>query len=472
MTQTWQFERDDLRRHQRIAINFILKRGSCALWLDMGLGKTVSTLTAIDILQKHFAVSRCLVIGPKRVARKVWRDEPAKWEHLRHMRVETMTGNPKQRERARLAPAEVHTVSFGNLEWLTDHYRKKGESRVRKSNPWPWDMIVIDEASGFKNRETIRWKALYRVWRHADRIVELTGSPAPNGLIDVWAPLFFLDGGKRLGHSLTDFRDRWFQKDQYSYRWQAMAHAEAEIHQRIQGIALSMDAEDWLDLPPVLENRIAVEMTAAERKKYDSMAKKAFIELGGKRITAANAGVAFGKCLQLANGACYFDDNRNFETFHEQKMEALRELLESSLSEGKPVLLFYGYWHDLVRIKKLMGSRDFKRYRFRELDTEQDEDDWNAGRIDVLAMHPARGGHGLNLHETGETIVWLGQNASLELYKQANARLMGGIRREGKNVVLHSIMTEHTVDEDVEMLLNWKGDTEAKLLECVKARFA
>lgn len=459
----------DFKEHQKHALKFLMHTGNCALWMDMGLGKTATVLTAVNILQQHFAISRVLVVAPKRVARKVWKDEAAKWEHLQHMRVVTMHGDAKQREKALHTMGEVHTISFDNLQWLTDHYRKKGETAIRKSNPWPFDMIVIDEASGFKNRETNRWKAMFRVFRAADRIVELTGSPAPNGLIDVWAPIYFLDQGRRLGTSLTDFRGRWFEKPEYSYRWVPLDHAQDEINVRLKGICLSMRAEDYLDLPPIMHNRIEVEMSPSQKKQYDEMARKYYIDLGGKRILAANAGVLFGKTLQLANGACYFDDERNFETFHEQKIEALNELLTSSMNEGKPVMLFYSYWHDLIRIKSLMKRMKVKR--FRVLDTEQDEDDWNAGKLDVLAMHPASGGHGLNLQEGGETICWFGQNPSLELYNQANARLAGGLRRVGKNIIIHSIITQGTADEDVEGILEWKGDTEDALFEAVKARF-
>ena len=425
----------------------------------MGLGKTASTLTAISDLQRDFDVGRVLVVAPKRVARKVWSDEIQKWDHLSHLTIETMHGSPKQREGARQRYADIHTVSLGNLQWLTDHYRKKG-AKLTKRNPWPWDMVVLDESSAFKNRDTNRWKAMYRVTRATDRLVELTGTPAPNGLIDIWAPFFFLDHGERLGHSLTDFRDRWFEKDKYSYKWVPHPWSEDQIHKRLQSRVLSMKAEDWLDLPPVTTNYVKVDMTPAQAQKYHTMAKKYWAELDGKVITAVNAGTAWGKCAQLANGACYFDDERNFEVFHDHKIEALRELLEASMGAGQPVMLFYNYFHDVARIEPLLKQMKLK---YRILDTEQDEDDWNARKLDVLLLHPASGGHGLNLQEGGETIIWFGLNPSLELYKQANARLLGGLRREGKQVIVNIILTEGTVDDDVEIILDEKQSVEDRL---------
>lgn len=455
---------NNARRHQQHALEFVLEKPRCALWLDMGLGKTATTLKAITILMEEFEVGRVLIVAPKRVARKVWKDEIRKWEDFQHLTIETMHGSKSQRENALNRFADIHTISFANLEWLTDHYRKKGEA-LKKSNPWPFDMVVIDESSGFKNRETTRWKSMFRIVKTTHRFVELTGSPAPNGLIDLWAPFYFLDFGKRLGNSLGAFRDRWFHKKEYSFKYEPMPHAEKQIHDRVRGLVMSMKAEDWVDLPPVLYNYVRVEMTPAQKKQYDQLAKKYYIELGEQTITAVNAGVAWGKCLQLANGACYFDDERSFEVFHDHKLDALRELLEASQGVGQPVLLFYSYFHDIRRIEPLLKAM---KIDYRTLDTEQDEDDWNAGKIDVLLMHPASGGHGLNLHESGETIIWFGMNPSLELFNQANARLMGGLRRMGKNVVVHIICTDETVDDSVEGLLAEKQTTEDRLFDATK----
>lgn len=466
---TDRLDRSDLKAHQETALAFLLAHPRCALWLDMGLGKTVTTLTAIALLQERLEVCRALVVAPKRVARKVWSDEAQKWSHLAHLRVVTMTGTAAQRSRARCAPADVHTINVDNLEWLTNHYRRKGEARIKRSNPWPWDLVVLDEASGFKNRETNRWKAFFRVYQHVDRIIELTGSPAPNGLVDVWAPLYFLDGGARLGRTLAAFRDRWFDKPEYGWRYIAKRHAPAQIHHSIQDVVLSMTADDTLDLPPVTENPVYVELNARERATYQRMARQHFTDVCGRTITAYNAGVAFGKCLQLANGAIYFDEEKRFETFHNHKVQALRELLGAAVSAGKSVLLFYSFWHDRVRIEALMRTRDFKRLTFRVLDTVQDEDDWNAGRIDVLAMHPASGGHGLNLQGGGETIIHFGPNPSKELTDQGNARLAGGLRRRGKHVVISTIYAEGTVDELARGLLDDKAGTHDRLMEALAA---
>ena len=457
-------QRSDFRVHQERALKFVLITPRGALWLDMGLGKTSIVLTAVAQLLASFEVGRVLVVGPKRVARKVWTDERDKWQHLNHLTIETMHGATEQREAALSRYADIHTISFDNLQWLTDHYRKKG-GVLKKSNPWPWDMVVIDEASAFKNRETIRWKAMFRIVRATTRFVELTGSPAPNGLIDIWAPMFFIDFGERLGRSLGDFRARWFHKEEYSFRWKPWEWAEIQIHKKLRSRVLSMKAEDWLDLPPVLTAPVYVDMTPDQAKQYQLMSKKYWTDLSGQVITAVNAGVAWGKCLQLANGACYFDDERHFETFHDHKLGALRELLEASQGAGQPVLLFYSYWHDLERIKPLLKRL---KLSYRTLDTVKDEDDWNAGKLDVLMMHPASGGHGLNLQDGGETIIWFGLNPSLELFSQANARLMGGLRRLGKSVIIHIILTRGTVDDDVVVLLEDKKATQDSLFEATK----
>ena len=448
-------------------IKFFVRKRRGAAWVDMGLGKTVSMLTAISIVQRNFESFSVLIIGPKRVARKVWSDEVKKWEHLQHLRVVVIEGTPDERLAAIATPADIHTIGFGSFLWLVGLYVKKGGT-IRKRNPWPWDWIVMDESSGFKNRDSERWKALYRVYRHSYRIHQLTASAAPNGLTDVWAQIFFLDQGARLGRSLKAFRDRWFQKGRYEFRYTPRGlWAEKRIAQLLKSITLTMRAEDYLELPPITYNNITVHMSDAQKRQYRVLAKKHWIELNEKRIVAYNSGVAFGKCLQAANGAVYSDSKGAWEYFFDGKTTALAELLDHNM--GKPVMIIYSFKSDLERIKKIISKAPGGLKQFRKLKTKKDEDDWNAGKVTYLALHPASGGHGLNLQDGGETIIWFGLNPSLELYEQANARICGGLRRIGKNVVIHHIVTEDTCDVRVVDLLRDKEATQERLYDTLKA---
>jgi len=432
----------------------------------MGLGKTIATLTALDILRGTFEVGNILVVAPLRVARKVWTDEIRKWDHVRHLHVEKIIGTAEQRTAAMNAPADIHTVNFENLVWLINHYKEKGSTRLKQ--PWPWDTVVLDEASGFKSKHTQRWKALKRVIRETERFIELTGTPAPNGLVDVWAPVYFLDFGARLGKTLTAYRNRWFAPPGYGrFRWEPFDHSEEQIHDRLKGIALAMRAEDYLDLPPVMPLTVRVEMPDEQRRQYAKMERKFFIELGGKQITAVNRGVLWGKLLQLANGALYTDSKGAWLPFHDAKLEALQELVGASLDTGHPVMIIHNFRSDIERISTLLKRMKVKH---RTLVTENDENAWNAGKIEALSLHPASAGHGLNLHDGGETIIWYGLNPSLELYEQANGRLAGGLRRIGKNVRIHHLVTDNTVDEDVMEMLASKDKTQERLFTALKRR--
>jgi len=441
-----------------------------AAWVDMGLGKTVCSLTATQDLMESLDVHRTLVVAPKRVARKVWTDEMAKWDHL-NMSIGFADKRGREAQEAIDADTEIMTIGRDNLAWLCSQYvrpKKSGSLEIVKE--WPWDQIVLDESSSFKNRSSLRWRAIYRmksgVRNLYDRMQQLTGSPAPNGLIDVWAPIYLMDCGERLGTSLTSYRHRWFEGPNYDhpYSWSALPSAQAQVEGYLKDIVISMEADDYLDLPPVMENWINVELTPSEWNIYNTLRKTYVTELSdGKVISAANAGVLQGKLLQLANGAVY-DENRLVHHCHDAKLRALLEIIDQAC--GQPVMVFYSFQHDLTRIG---AALDKNGIHWRKLDTEQDEDDWNAGRITVLLLHPAGAGHGLNLQDGGEIMVWFGLNWSLELYRQAIARLAGGLRRIGKNIINHHIVAPGTADDDARDGIAEKWAVERSLMRAMKA---
>lgn len=452
---------EDLLGYQHRMIDFGVDRvdTGAMFWVDMGLGKTVSTLTVVQRLLSRFDARRTLVVGPLRVARKVWKDEVNVWDHL-DIDVVTACGTAKQRVEALRREADVHCINVENLPWLTDQYRAKGQ-RFRK--PWPWDTVVLDESTRFKTIGQ-RWKALRRVLPHVERVYELTGEPSPNGLEDLWAQAFLVDRGARLGATKEAFLQRWFDPPGYGeFRPKPKWFALEQITQRLSDITLTLRAEDYLDLPAVHRNVVSVELGAKQSDMYRSLKRKYVLDLAeGTTISAVNAGVLSEKLLQMADGALY-DEDRNVHVVHDAKVQALLEIVESLA--GRPLMVFYSHRFDRDRImsalaKKVEGAR--------VLDSEQDEDDWNAGRIPVLVMHPASAGHGLNLQHGGETILWYGLTANLELYNQANARLIGGHRRKGKSAVIHHLVTEGTFDERVMNLIETKKAGQDAVLDAVK----
>lgn len=437
--------------YQQFATDFILNQSICCLMLDMGLGKTVITLTALwQLALDSFDVSRVLVIAPKRVAEDTWPKELAKWEHLSGLTSSLVLGSATEREAALQRKAFLYIINRENVAWLV------------KNHCWDFDMVVIDELSSFKSNKAERFKAMKKVRPMVTRIVGLTGTPAPNTLLDLWPQMYLMDMGQRLGRFIGGFRDRFFLPDKRNreiiYSYKPREGAEDAIYALISDICISMKAADYLDMPERIDNRIEVSMSPKERKLYDDFQKDMVLSIGDEELDAANAAALSNKLLQMANGAVYGEDKKVIP-IHDRKLDALEDLVEAA--NGKPLLVAYWYKHDLQRIKAR-----FKNARC--IDTAKDIDDWNAGKIPLALIHPASAGHGLNLQDGGCTIVWFGLTWSLELYQQLNARLW----RQGQKhtVVIHHIVTKGTHDEDVMRALENKDTRQSALIEAVRAR--
>ena len=452
---------DNLHNYQNEAIEHIIDNRHCALFLEMGLGKTVSSLSAIKrLMYDELEISTTLVIAPKRVAESVWDAECQKWEHLNDLKVVKIIGNPKQRRSALSEKADIYLLGRDNVAWLCGQY---GGSML------PFDMLVIDELSSFKNPKSIRFKALRGVQPSFKRVVGLTGTPAPNGLIDLWSQIYLLDRGERLGKFITTYREMYFRPGKRNgaivYNYDLTKEGESRIHERIGDICMSMKAKDYLDLPGRIENIIDIKLDSDMQKKYNDFEREQVLELfsdheDGGDISAVNAAALSNKLLQFANGAVY-DDAKKYHVVHDLKIEAVKEIIEDA--NGKPVLVAYTYKHDLERMMNAL-----KKYKPVNLKKDEDIQNWNAGKIRVLIMHPASGGHGLNLQAGGNIVVWFGQTWSLELYQQFNARLD---RQGQKNVVIiNKLVASKTVDEDVIRAQESKSAKQDGLMEAVKAR--
>lgn len=446
--------------YQQHCIDQILRIKKLGLFLDMGLGKTVTTLTAVKELKyNRFAVRKVLVIAPKKVAEGTWSREKDKWDHTRMLRVSPVLGTLSKRIRALNTPADLYIINRENVVWLADYYR----------NDWPFDMVVIDESSSFKSHKAKRFKALAALGGHIDRMVELTGTPSPNGLDDLWAQVYLLDSGERLGKRYTQFRERYFQPDKRGadgmvYSYQAKPGSEQSILDRISDICISMKAEDYLQLPDITYHEIPVELDAKSEKAYRELERSMVLQLPAEEeeISVTSAAALSNKLLQLANGALYDDDGQVHEV-HRCKIEAFLELVESL--RGKPALVFYNYRHDRERILKALSGSGL---RVRELKGPQDEDDWNSGKIDILLAHPASSAYGLNLQQGGNHVIWFGLTWNYELYTQANKRL----HRQGQQekVIIHHLVCTGTRDEDVMQALQKKDDVQNWVMESLKAR--
>lgn len=438
--------------YQKYATKFIEENDISALLLDMGLGKSVITLTAIRNLIIKGEVGRVLVIAPLRVARSTWPDEIAKWDHLNDLTYSVAVGTEKERLEALRKNVEIVIINRENVDWL-----------VNKSGyRFNFDMIVIDELSSFKSYSAKRFKALLKVRPYVERIVGLTGTPSSNGLMDLWAEYRLLDFGERLGRYITRYRLKYFTPDKRSatviFSYKLLPGAEDEIYNAISDITISMKAKDYLKMPDLIINEVTVDLDPTERRTYETLRKEMVVQISEQEeIDAVNAASLSGKLLQMANGAVYDEDKRVLR-IHEKKLDALEDLIEAA--NGKPVLIAYWYKHDLERIKE--------RFNVREILNDQDIRDWNSGKIDVAVIHPASAGHGLNLQQGGSTMIWFGLTWSLELYEQANARLY----RQGQNetVVIHHIITKGTIDEDVMLALKRKEKMQSALIDAVKAR--
>lgn len=456
--------------YQRYCITRILQQEALALLLDMGLGKTVITLTAInDLRYNRFAIRRCLVIAPKKVAEDTWTREQEKWDHLKLLKIVPVLGSQAKRIKAVNSPGDVYVTNRENVQWLVDYYR----------NDWPFDMVVIDELSSFKSHQAKRFKALKSIRGHINRIVGLTGTPTPNGLTDLWAQIYLLDGGQRLGRTITEYRNNYFSPASRNattiFSYEPLPGADEIIREKIRDICISLSAKDYLSLPPCIRNTRYIKLDSKAQKAYDTMEKQRILELQDNTVLdAGSAAVLANKLLQLGNGAVYVDEEiqqpdgtlhliKKVQEIHDCKLEAFRELVEAN--EGQHMLVFYNFQHDRDRIKKSMEKYHLQ---LRELKTTQDIADWNEGKIDILLAHPASTAYGLNLQQGGNIVVWFGLNWSLELYQQANARLL---RQGQKNTVfIHHLVVEGSVDEDVMAALEQKSDCQAALLEALKAR--
>lgn len=447
-------QRSDLYPYQEHAIRWIKDHKNCALWISMGLGKSVSTLTAFADLKENFDARRMLVIAPKRVARKVWSDEIAAWDHLSHLRVSRIVGDAGECFAALKADADVYTIGRDRVAWLHAQFVKDGKQVVE----WPWDVVILDESQSFASQSSVRWKTLaqLRTLTKFPRMIQLSGTPMPNGYMKLWSQIWLLDRGKRLGTSEKAMRERWFSPPVGIFqKWNIKPFARPEIHARLKDIVLALREEDYLDLPPITDNFIRCELSGAALSTYRKFEREYIAEVAGKKLTAVNTGVLDGKLLQLANGAVYHE-GKNWVPFHDAKLEALEETLEGI--SGK-CLICYGFNHDKARICSLLrrASEDGRVWRL--LDSDRDFADWADGKIDWGLLHPASAGHGLNdVYKAGaEDLIWFGLTNNLEHYQQAIARLTGGHRRTGRSIRIHHIVADSTRDDDYVKLIKNKA---------------
>lgn len=437
--------------YQVFATEYILQNPVAAILLDMGLGKSVITLTAIfDLALDSFLIRKVLVIAPLRVARDTWPAEIEKWDHLHGIKYTVAIGSERERKAALMQKAQIYLINRENVEWL-----------VQKSElPFDYDMVVVDELSSFKSHQAKRFKSLLKVRPGLKRIVGLTGTPSSNGLMDLWAEFRLLDMGQRLGRFIGNYRSTFFIPDkrnaQVVFSYKPKPGAEDAIYRLISDITISMKSSDYLKLPELAMNEVPVRMSASEEQHYETMKDEMVLSLKGKEIDAANAAALSGKLLQMANGAVY-DENHGVARLHDRKLDALEDLIEAA--NGKPVLVAYWFKHDLERI--------LERFPAKRLDSTESIRRWNDGDIPVAVIHPASAGHGLNLQTGGSTLVWFSLTWSLELYQQTNARLW----RQGQKdtVVIHHIIAKSTIDEQVMKALRLKDKTQTALIEAVKA---
>lgn len=438
--------------YQSYAIDYIETHPIAAVLLDMGLGKTVISLTAIaDLLFDSFEAHRILVVAPLRVARDTWPAEISKWQHLKHLTYAVAVGTVKERKAALSAGADITIINRENLGWLIDS----------SGYEFDYDMVIIDELSSFKNHKSKRFQSLMKVRPKVKRIIGLTGTPSSNGSMDLWAEFKLLDFGERLGRFITHYRNNYFIPDKRNgeiiYSYKPMPYAEDAIYRKISDITISMKSTDHLQMPELITSQYEVQLSEDEEQRYEELKADFILELPEGEITAANAASLTGKLSQLANGAIY-DDEGNIVEFHDRKLDALEDIIESA--NGKPLLVAYWFKHDLQRIKK--------RFDVREIKTSKDIIDWNNGDIPVAVIHPASAGHGLNLQSGGSTLIWFGLTWSLELYQQTNARLW----RQGQSsgtVVIEHIITKGTIDERILKALSLKEVSQNALIDAVKA---
>lgn len=454
-------DKSNLHKYQKVCVEHIISHPFCGVFLDMGLGKTISTLTAIEELKYDYCeIDTVLVIAPKRVAETVWEEEAKKWDHTKHLTFSKIIGTERQRLAALKVKADVHIISRDNIAWLCSLYAAK----------LPYDMLVIDELSSFKAHQTQRFKSLRLARPWFKRVVGLTGTPAPNGLINLWPQMYLIDRGERLEKTITAYRSRYFRPGASNgyvvYSYNLLSDSERLIQERIKDICISMRAEDYLEMPERIDNFVRVTMPDKLMDAYKKFEQENVITLaneieeGTTTVNAVNAAALSNKLLQFANGAMY-DENKNVVPIHDLKLEALKEIIEAA--DGKPVLVAWTYQFDRDRIKNY-----FRSMAPRELKTAEDINDWNAGKVKLMLAHPASAGHGINLQAGGNIIVWYGLTWSLELYQQFNARLY----RQGQKqrTIIHHIVNTGTHDEDVVRALKSKDKTQNNLMNSIKAK--
>ena len=458
-------------RHQQLGYDWLMSHEHAGLFMDMGLGKTVTTLTVLETrLHDEFTVRKALVIAPKNVAETVWAQETQKWDHLTGIRCQIVTGSAEKRRRALRAQADLYIINRENVLWLMEELGGK----------LPYEMVILDELSSFKSTAAKRWKALKKAIQSVRYVVGLTGTPAGNGYLDLYPEIYLLDGGERLGRTLGQYRDRYFtagaHKGHIVYEYRLRLGAKDAIDRKLKDLCLSMSAADWSKVPPVILNEVTVNLSTAEQKEYDRLKREKVIPLlvsatGAERldprdpaqlaqmtnaIRGDTAATVSGKLLQMSNGAVY-DDNRNVIHIHDRKLDALEEIIEAN--PGQNILLFYSYKHDLERIQK--------RFPQAEVFSPMQVAPWNAGKIPLLCCHPASAGHGVNLQKGGHIAVWFGLTFSEELYQQANARLHRTGQEE--SVIIHHIVAKGTMDERVMQALKQKDEVQRALLDALKA---
>lgn len=443
--------------YQQYCVDSVIYNHAIALLLDCGLGKTVITLTAIhDLRYNRWEVAKPLIIAPKKVAEATWTTEAKKWEHLKMLRIVPVLGSVKQRLKALATPADIYVINRENTPWLVEHFK----------NAWPFDMVVLDESSSFKNGQSKRFKALRLVRSRIKRIVELTGTPASNGLEDLWAQIYLLDGGARLGTTMGAYRAKYFlpgRRNQTTiFDYKPKEGSFEMIKAAISDICISMKAEDYISLPDVVQNEVPVVLNAKGKKAYEQLERDLLLQVDEEMITAGSAGVLTGKLLQLCNGAIYSEDKKPV-VVHDCKIDAFMELVEQL--NGQHALVFYNFQHDRDRLMTALAST---KLRVRVYSQAKDEADWNAGKIDILLAHPASCGYGLNLQQGGHHAIWFGLVWSLEQYEQANKRL----HRQGQShpVVIHHLVVQGGMDESVMAALKSKGDMQDALMAALKAK--
>lgn len=441
--------RTDLHGYQENAVGFIKEQRRCQLFLDMGLGKTISTLTAITDLIDGFAVNRVLIIAPLRVANSVWSQEAKQWQHTKHLKVALCTGSERARRAALHKRADIHVINRENVKWLVDLYGDK----------WPFDYVVIDESSSFKSAKSQRFKALKKVLHNTNYITLLTGTPAPNSLMDLWAQCYLVDYGQALGRTMTGFKNRFFEQSGYGgYTYALRDGSDKKIHGLIKDYTLSMTADDYLELPERINLVEHCELPPSIFKQYQSFEKELLIEIDDELVEATSAAVLANKLLQWCNGAIYTDEYKNWAELHKVKLDALADIVEDN--SGETILVAYNYKTDLERLVKRFPNAVV-------LDKDPDTiTRWNNGEIGMLLAHPASAGHGLNLQRGGALAVWFGLNWSLELYQQFNARLHR--QGQGRPVRIIHIVAKGCMDERVMSVLESKDLTQSALISALK----